>query len=157
MDRLAAGRALRERVEAFARLLVVRDRIVEMLAFASSVLSSGSSASMVELDIADEAEIELAAPAEIFRADVDLRDLAVGREELLVGKIGAEHQQHVAGVHGRVARREADEAGHADIVGVVVFDMLLAAERMHDRALQGLGTAASAAHARPRIRGRRTA
>ncbi|MHC2687110.1 hypothetical protein ACVJDU_008674 [Bradyrhizobium diazoefficiens] len=66
------------------------------------------------------------------------RDLATGREELLVGEIGAEHHQRVAGVHGGIARGEADEPGHADIVGIFVFDVLLAAERMHDRALQGL-------------------
>ena len=38
-----------------------------------------------------------------------------------------------------IAGREADEAGHADIVGIVVFDVLLAAERVDDRALQRLG------------------
>ena len=37
-------------------------------------------------DIADETEIELAAAAEIFRADIDLRDLRSGRQKLLVGK-----------------------------------------------------------------------
>jgi len=42
-------------------------------------------------------------------------------------------------MHGRVARGETDESGHADIIGIFVFDMLLAAERMHDRALQCLG------------------
>ena len=72
-------------------------------------------------------------------ADVDLRDLGIGREKLLVGKIGAQHQQHVASVHGGIAGGKADEAGHADVIGIVVFDMLLAAERMHDRALQRLG------------------
>ena len=90
-------------------------------------------------DVADKAEVELAAAAEIFRADIDLGDLRVRRQELLVGKIGPEHQQHVAGMHRGIAGREADEAGHADVVGIVVLDVLLAAERMHDRALERLG------------------
>ena len=71
--------------------------------------------------------------------DIDLRDLRVRRQELLVGKISPEHQQDVAGMHRGIAGREADEAGHADVVGIVELDMLLAAERMHDRALERLG------------------
>ena len=42
-------------------------------------------------------------------------------------------------MHRGVAGGKADEPGHADVIGIVVFDMLLAAERMHDRALQRLG------------------
>src|SRR5258707_9503909 len=49
-----------------------------------------------QADIADKTKVELATPAQILRPDVDLRDLAVGREKLLVGKIGSQHQQHVA-------------------------------------------------------------
>ena len=90
-------------------------------------------------DVADEAEVELAAAAEIFGPDIDLRDLRIRRQKLLVGKIGPQHQQHVAGMHRGIAGREADEAGHADVVGIVELDMLLAAERMHDRALERLG------------------
>src|SRR3954469_359747 len=90
MDRLAARRALGKRVQPFARLLVVRDRIVEMPA-PNLGLQQWQQRLDGELDVADEAEIDLAAPAEIFRSDVDLRYLAVGREELLVREIGAEH------------------------------------------------------------------
>ena len=42
-------------------------------------------------------------------------------------------------MHGLVPGREADEARHADIVGIVVLDIFLAAERMDYRALEGLG------------------
>ena len=42
-------------------------------------------------------------------------------------------------MHRGIAGRKADEAGHADVVGIIVFDVLLAAERMHDRALERLG------------------
>ncbi len=90
-------------------------------------------------DIADDAEVEPAAAPEIFRPDIDLGDLRVRRQKLLVGKIGPEHQQHVARMHRGIAGREADEAGHADVVGIIEFDVLLAAERMHDRALERLG------------------
>ena len=89
-------------------------------------------------DIADKAEVELAAPAEIFRPDIDLGYFGIVGEKLLVGKIGSQHQQHVAGVHGGIAGGKTDEPGHADVIGIVVFDMVLAAERMHDRALERL-------------------
>ena len=90
-------------------------------------------------DVTDDTEVELAAAAQILRANIDLRDFGAGRQELLVGKVGPQHQQHVAGMHRRIAGGKPDEAGHADVVGVVVFDMLLAAERMHDRALERFG------------------
>ena len=50
-----------------------------------------------------------------------VRSLHVGGQKLLVREVGAEHQQHVARVHGGIAGRESDEAGHADVVGIVVF------------------------------------
>ena len=137
MDRLAARRALRQRIEPFPCLLVMRDGFIKVCAVGFA-LEQGQQRLDREADIANQAKIDLAAPAEIFRPDVDLRDLAVRRKELLVGKIGAEHQEHVAGMHGCISRREANEAGHADVVGIVVFDMLLAAERMHHRAFEGL-------------------
>ena len=120
-----------------ARLLVMRDAVVEM-APVGLCRQLRQQRRERGADVADEAEIEFAAAAEVLGPDVDLRDLGVGRQELLVGKIGPEHQQHVAGVHGGVAGGKADEAGHADVIGIVVFDMLLAAERMHHRALQRL-------------------
>ena len=138
VDRLVAGRALGEFVESRAGFLVMRAAGVEMLAVALRLelrqqrLDGGA-------DVTDDAEVELAAAAEILRPDIDLGDFGVGRQKLLVGKIGPQHQQHVAGVHGGVAGGEADEAGHADIVGIVVLDVFLAAERMHHRALERLG------------------
>jgi hypothetical protein len=59
-------------------------------------------------------------------------------------------------LHGSVAGGEADEAGHADIVGVVVFDVLFSPQSVDDRRLElagkrqhlrvGAGTAGSAEH-----------
>ena len=65
------------------------------LELAASLLDRGA-------DVADQAELELAAPPEILRPDIDLCDLGLGRQELLVGEVGAQHQQHVASLHGRV-------------------------------------------------------
>ena len=56
-----------------------------------------------------------------------------------IGEARAQHQ-HGVGAHQRVvARREADQPGHAHVIRVVVFDVFLAAQRVHDRCLQGLG------------------
>ncbi len=139
MDRLLPRRALREFVEPGARAFVVSQAVVQMLAIRFSAFNFGNSARDRGADVADKAEVELAAAAEIFRPDVDLRDLRVRRQKLLVGKSVPEHQQHVARMHRGIAGREADKAGHADVVGVVELDVLLAAERMHDRALERLG------------------
>ena len=80
-----------------------------------------------------------AAVAEALRPEVDLRDLGVLRIELPVGKVRAQQQERVAVLHRGVARGEADQAGHADVEGVVVFDMLLAAQRMDDRRVERAG------------------
>ena len=93
--------------QALACLLIVRDRIVEMPRLGLG-LEQWQQRPDRQADIADKTKVELATPAQILRPDVDLRDLAVGREKLLVGKIGSQHQQHVAGVHRRVTRREAN-------------------------------------------------
>ena len=49
-----------------------------------------------------------------------------------------EHQQHVAIEHRVIAGREPDQPGHADVVGVLPLDMLLAAHRVHHRRLEPL-------------------
>jgi hypothetical protein len=77
--------------------------------------------------------------ADRLRANVDLRDPCPRRIELAIRKVGPEHQERVALLHGVIARREADEPCHADIVGIVPFDMLPAAQRIHHRGLQLFG------------------
>ena len=64
---------------------------------------------------------------------------AIFRIELRVGKVGAEHQQGVAVHHRVIARRKSKQTGHADVIGIVVFDEFLAAQRMNDRGFQPLG------------------
>jgi hypothetical protein len=60
------------------------------------------------------------------------------RIELTIGKIGAEHQQHIAIEHRIVTGGEADQTGHSDIVRVVPLDVFLAAQCVHHRRLQTL-------------------
>src|SRR5208283_5341025 len=85
-------------------------------------------------------EIDRRPPSQIFGSYVDLRDTYTVplRIELAVREIRAEHEQHVAIEHGVVAGGEADQAGHADVVGILPLDMLLAAHRMHHRGLEPL-------------------
>jgi len=65
-------------------------------------------------------------------------DTAALRVKLAVRKIGPEHQQDIAVEHRIVARREADQPGHADIVWVVPLHMLFAAQGVHHRRLEPL-------------------
>ena len=58
-------------------------------------------------------------------------------KELLVGKVGAEHEENVAVFHGVVAGAETDQAGESYVVGVVVLDVLFAAEGVDDGGFQG--------------------
>ena len=88
-------------------------------------------------DLADNAEIDRNAAPDRLRTDIDLSDARVLGIEGPIGKIRAEHQERVAGFHGVIAGREADQAGHADVVGIVPLDMILAAQRVNDRRLQG--------------------
>src|SRR5260370_38985267 len=77
-----------------------------------------------------------AAIAKRFRPHIHLRYFCLLRIERPVWKIGPEHQERIAILHGSVAGCKADQARHSYVVGVVVFDKLLAAEGMHDRGLQ---------------------
>jgi hypothetical protein len=56
-----------------------------------------------------------------------------------VWKIGPKQQQCIAVLHGGIAGCKADQAGHSDVIGVIVFDKLLAAKGMHNRCLQFAG------------------
>ena len=77
--------------------------------------------------------------AELRAFPVDLDDLRVGRIKRPVWEIAAEQQQRVARHHRVIARAEADQPGHADIVWIVVFDELFAAQRVDNRCAEGIG------------------
>ncbi|MDF2579476.1 MAG: hypothetical protein K0S49_1055 [Microbacterium sp.] len=81
------------------------------------------------------------ATPEPLGVDVDLRDHRLGTvgQELLVGEVGADHEEEVDLVHGVVDGTVAEQARHADVEAVVVLDPLLAAQRVPHRRLQVLG------------------
>ena len=91
------------------------------------------------LDIADRSDRDGMAPADMRRIRVDLDDRRLVRIELGPGEICSEQQQHVAVENGMIAGGAADDAGHADIVGIVVLDEVLAARRVRHRRLQSRG------------------
>ena len=59
--------------------------------------------------------------------------------ELPIRKIRAQHEKRVAALYRLVARGETEKAGHSHIERIVVFEMLLAAERVNDGGLQFAG------------------
>ncbi len=88
---------------------------------------------------ADESEIDRRATAEVAAADVDLNDFGVVGIERLIGKVGAQHQQRIRLFDRLIPGGEAQKTGHADVERVVVFDELLATQRVHDRCSQRRG------------------
>ena len=91
------------------------------------------------LDGPDQPDVHRDPAADVLAADVDLDDPRVLGIERPIGEIGAEHQQRIAMLHRAVAGREPQQAGHPDVVGVVVLDELLAPQRVHDRRLERPG------------------
>jgi hypothetical protein len=87
-------------------------------------------------DRPDQRDVDGHPPADLLRPNVDLDHWHTFWIESAVGKVGAEHQQRVAVLHRPVARAEADQPGHADVVGVVVLDELLTPHRVHHGRLQ---------------------
>ncbi len=55
------------------------------------------------LRISDKAVIDFCAPAQLFSTNINLNNLRVLGIELLVRKVGTDHQQHVAVHHGVIA------------------------------------------------------
>ena len=135
MDGGRVGFALGESIQVMPRRPIVAERSVEVIAVR---LLGNQGIQRLEggLDVAEHAELERTAIAERLGAQVDLGDARVLGEELPIREIGAQHEQHVGRHHRVVARREAHQARHADIVWIVVLDVLLAAERMHDGRFQ---------------------
>ena len=63
--------------------------------------------------IAPNSEIDFAAPSQILNPDVNLRDLALCRQEFVVRKISAQEKQKIAFVDRLVSHPETDHAGHS--------------------------------------------
>ena len=60
-------------------------------------------------------------------------------QELVVGEVGAQQDQHVGVVHALRGRAVAQQARHAHVEGVVVLDEVLAAQGVADRSLERVG------------------
>src|SRR3984957_19113652 len=87
------------------------------------------------LCVSHKAVINFTATPKLLTSDIDLHNGRVLRKELLIGKIGADHQQRIAAHHGVIAGGESEQAGHPYIKRVVILDELLAAEGVHDGSL----------------------
>src|SRR5262249_12323638 len=90
--------------------------------------------------VTNHADIDRGAASDLLGPYIDLgnADAASLRIELAIRKVGPEHEQDIAIEHPIVAGREADQPGHADIVGVVPLDIFLAAQSMHHRRFEAL-------------------
>ena len=125
-------------VEILAGLLIVLGQRLEMRAAAVGFDVRQQRFDGVG-DRSDQRNVDLRAPPDLGAAHIDLDDSRVLWVELLVGQVGAEHEQGIAVLQRGVAGGEPEQTGHAHVIGVVVFDELLAAQRMDDRSLELLG------------------
>ena len=83
--------------------------------------------------VADDGVVDRVPTADVLADGVDLHDDLPGRVELLVGEVGADHEQQVAAVERDRAGVVAQQAGLPDLEGVVVLEPLLALEGDHHR------------------------
>jgi hypothetical protein len=139
MDEPAAGRSDGKIIERLTRFGVVLLRFGEARAVALFLQQRQQRGERCT-DVADDADIDGGAAADVLRPDVHLRDAnAVSlRVELTIREVGPEHQQDAAVEHGVVAGGEADESGHTDVIRIVPLDVLLAAQCVHHRRLEAL-------------------
>lgn len=120
--------------DAFQRVGVLLEHPVEELAVLLGPHPWGETAQCL-LHIAPHGEVELGAAAQVLRADVDLGDLDVVGEERVVREVGAEEDQQIALVGGLAGGAVAEQYAHADVVRIVVLDVLLAPQRVPHRGL----------------------
>ncbi len=110
----------------------------EMRCRRSSASRSGSNACKRCANVSDDREVDCRTAADVLRPDIDLRNAraAAFRIELPIREVRPEHQQDVAVEHRIVAGRETDQSGHTYVIGVVPFDVFLAAHGVHHRRLE---------------------
>src|SRR6266851_1354999 len=87
-------------------------------------------------DCADERDLDGHPAADLLASDIDLDHWDTFWVERAVRKVRPEHQQRVTVLHCPIARTEADEPSHADVVWVVVLDELLTAKGVDHRRLE---------------------
>ena len=61
------------------------------------------------------------------------------RQELIVGEVGAQHDEDICIIHALSCCAVTQQAGHAHIKGVVVLDEVLAAQGVANGGLQNIG------------------
>jgi hypothetical protein len=87
-------------------------------------------------DVADEPKIHGGPAADVFGIFVDLDFLhATAGEELREGEVRAEQEQEFGVMNGAIGSAVTEQAGQANGIGIVMFEPLLAAERIADRRL----------------------
>src|SRR5580704_7046775 len=85
-------------------------------------------------NIADKPKIHGGAAANVFRILIYLDFLhALARQKFGERKVGAEQQKKISVVDRAVCSAVSEQAGHANGIGIVVSQPLLAAERVSDR------------------------
>ena len=90
------------------------------------------------LDLSVNREANVRAATQLLRVRVHLNGRGIG-QELVVGEVGAQQNQHIGVVHALRGRTVAQQARHAHVEGVVVLDEVLAAQRVADRGLERVG------------------
>src|SRR5665213_719538 len=138
VNRYATRLAHGEIVESFSRLLVMIDRGIKMFALRFRMKQRLKRGKRI-FHRADQSQIHSFAASDLFATPVNLNGIRLLGIELLVGKIAAEHQQHIAIHHRMIARSKSEQARHADVVGIFIFDELFSAQGMHNGRFQTFG------------------
>ncbi len=125
------GRAGGEIIQPFAGFSIVIKTLVQMISilFRREFWHQGLQRSLY---VADQPEIDFGPPANLLWTTIDLDDRGVLREELLIWKICPKHQERVAIHHCVITRRKTEKTCHADIEGIIIFNVFLPSHRMDD-------------------------
>ena len=73
-------------------------------------------------DAAIKANVDRSAPTEVLAPEINLDDLYFGRQKLPVGEIGSQQEEDIAALDRPVAGCESQQAGHTDIIGILLLD-----------------------------------
>lgn len=137
MNRHFTGFALCQIVQSFASLLVMSLRIFKM----SSVCflrQQWQESTQSILHRSNKAQIDGRPTAYLFTARIDLNYLRMRWIELLLREVRAQHEQQIAMLHSKVARRKSQQSCHSDVIGIVVLDEFFTAEGVDNGSLQFL-------------------
>src|SRR5690606_11090667 len=99
-------------------------------------------------DVAVHGDVQPGAAAQVCGLDVDLRRRDVVRQERVVREVSADEDEQVGILHRVLAGAVPEQAGHTDVVRVLVLDDLLPAQRVPHR---GGGEVGQLEHLLPRV------